>query len=170
MSRSARSSLPTSLPPLPRLSPRVASPRQGWWRRPRAQDRAAVDHALEAVALAEARDRRLHELSGGQQQRALIARALAADPELLVLDEPIAGVDVEAQALFRNSLVHLVHHHGSAVLLVSHELGAVANDLDHLVVLKDRVVFDGPPAALAATGVSLGVHDDDLPRWLEELR
>src|SRR6476661_8668768 len=142
--------------------------KQGWWRRRRKADRDAVDHALQAVALTEHRRKRLHELSGGQQQRALIARALSADPELLVLDEPIAGVDVESQELFRDSLVHLVEHHQAAVLLVSHELGAVADDLDHVVVLKRRVVFDGMPADLAATGVSLGVHRDDLPLWLEE--
>jgi zinc transport system ATP-binding protein len=143
--------------------------KQGWWRRRRPADRDAVDHALESVALTDHRRKRLHELSGGQQQRALIARALAADPELLVLDEPIAGVDVESQARFRDSLVHLVEHHDAAVLLVSHELGAVADDLDHVIVLKHRVVFDGAPADLAATGVSLGVHRDDLPLWLEEL-
>ena len=100
---------------------------------------------------------------------ALIAKALAADPELLVLDEPIAGVDAESQRLFRDSLVHLLREHSATVLLVSHELGAVADDLDHVVVLKRRVVFDGAPAELAATGVSLGIHRDDLPLWLEEL-
>jgi ABC-type Mn2+/Zn2+ transport system ATPase subunit len=143
--------------------------KQGWWRPPRAADRAAVDHALESVALTDLRHRRLGELSGGQQQRVLIAKALAADPELLVLDEPIAGVDVEAQAQFRDSLVHLVHEHAAAVLLVSHELGAVADDLDHVIVLKRSVLFDGTPSELAATGVSLGIHHDDLPLWLEQL-
>ena len=143
--------------------------KQGWWKRRTRADRDAVDHALESVALTDHRRKRLHELSGGQQQRALIARALAADPQLLVLDEPIAGVDVESQQLFRDSLVHLVDHHDAAVLLVSHELGAVADDLGHLIVLKRRVVFDGKPDDLAATGVSLGVHRDDLPLWLEEI-
>jgi zinc transport system ATP-binding protein len=143
--------------------------KQGWWKRRTRADREAVDHALESVALTDHRRKRLHELSGGQQQRALIARALAADPQLLVLDEPIAGVDVESQALFRDSLVHLVDEHHAAVLLVSHELRAVADDLDHVVVLKRRVVFDGAPGDLAATGVSLGVHRDDLPLWLEEI-
>jgi zinc transport system ATP-binding protein len=144
--------------------------KQGWWRRARAVDREAVDHALESVALTDLRNRRLAELSGGQQQRVLIAKALASEPDLLVLDEPVAGVDVDAQSLFRASLVHLVRDHGGAVLLVSHELGAVADDLDHVVVLKGSVVFDGTPAELAATGVSLGVHRDDLPLWLEEIR
>jgi zinc transport system ATP-binding protein len=144
--------------------------KQGWWRRSRAADREAVTHALESVALADHRRRRIGELSGGEQQRALIAKALAAEPDLLVLDEPIAGVDVESQRLFRDSLVHLVREHGAAVLLVSHELGAVADNLDHLVVLKRRVVFDGTPAELVATGVSLGVHQEDLPLWLEELQ
>ena len=144
--------------------------KQGWWRRARAVDREAVDHAIESVQLTDLRARKLTELSGGQQQRVLIAKALASEPELLVLDEPIAGVDVEAQRLFRDSLVHLRNEHGAAVLLVSHELGAVADDLDHMIVLKRRVLFDGSPAELAATGVSLGVHQDDLPLWLEELR
>ena len=141
-----------------------------WWRRRNDADRDAVAHALEAVALAELAARPVTELSGGQQQRALIARALVSDPELLILDEPIAGVDAESQRLFRNSLVHLVAEHRTAVLLVSHELGAVADDLDRVIVLKQEVLFDGAPAELAARGVSLGVHAEDLPLWLEELR
>ena len=132
-------------------------------------DQVAVDAAIEAVALGELRRRPIGELSGGQQQRVLIAKALAAEPELLVLDEPIAGVDAESQRLFRNALVHVVRDRGGAVVLVSHELGAVAEDLDRVVVLKRSVLFDGPPADLAATGVSLGIHQEDLPLWLETL-
>lgn len=144
--------------------------RLGWKRRFGARDHEAVAHALESVALADLAKRRVDELSGGQIQRVLIARAFASEPELLVLDEPVAGVDAESQELFRNSLVHLVKEHRAAVLLVSHELGAVAGDLDRVIVLKNTVLFDGPPAQLSATGVSLGVHRDDLPLWLEGLR
>jgi zinc transport system ATP-binding protein len=143
--------------------------KQGWWRRARPVDRDAVVHALESVALDGLRAQRVTDLSGGQQQRVLIAKALVSEPELLILDEPVAGVDAQAQRLFRDSLVHLLREHGAAVLLVSHELGAVADDLDRVVVLRRRVLFDGKPGDLAATGVSLGVHRDDLPRWLEEL-
>jgi zinc transport system ATP-binding protein len=144
--------------------------RRGWWRRPRRADRDAVTAAIDAVALGDLARRPIGELSGGQQQRVLIAKALAADPELLVLDEPVAGVDAEAQRLFRDALVHVVRDRGGAVVLVSHELGAVAEDLDRVVVLKRKVQFDGPPSELAATGVSLGIHQEDLPLWLETLR
>jgi zinc transport system ATP-binding protein len=144
--------------------------RTGWWRRLTADDWAHVEHAMESVQLLDLRDRRVSELSGGQQQRAFIAKAFASGPELLILDEPVAGVDADSQRRFRDSLTHLVREHGAAVLLVSHELGAVADDLDRIVVLRHgRVFFDGPPADLAATGVSLGVHREDLPLWLEGL-
>jgi zinc transport system ATP-binding protein len=141
-----------------------------WWRRLRAADRAVVEHAVASVGLVELIDRPSNELSGGQQQRAFIARAFASEPSLLVLDEPIAGVDAASQRLFRESLLHLIDEHGAGVLLVSHELSAVADDVDRVVVLKRRVVFDGTPADLRAHGVgSLGVHAEDLPFWLEQL-
>jgi zinc transport system ATP-binding protein len=122
------------------------------------------------VGLGDLARRPLNELSGGQQQRAFIARAFASEPQLLLLDEPIAGVDAESQRRFRDSLTHLIEQHGAGVLLVSHELSAVASELDRVVVLKRRVVFDGSPSELAASGVSLGVHQEDLPLWLEGLR
>jgi zinc transport system ATP-binding protein len=143
---------------------------RGWWRGLTGPDHEAVRHAIESVGLAELAARPLNELSIGQQQRAFIARAFAGEPELLVLDEPIAGVDAESQRRFRDSLVHLIRQHGAGVLLVSHELAAVADVIDRVVVLKQRVMFDGDPSELASRGVSLGVHREDLPLWLEDLR
>jgi zinc transport system ATP-binding protein len=144
--------------------------RRGWWRPLRQPDREEVRHALESVGLGDLAGEPLNELSGGQQQRAFIARAFASQPDLLLLDEPIAGVDAESQRRFRDSITHLIAEHGAGVLLVSHELSAVAPELDRVVVLKRRVLFDGPPSELAASGVSLGVHREDLPLWLEGLR
>lgn len=143
--------------------------RRGWWRPLTRDDRRAITHALTSVGLEDLAERPVTELSGGQQQRAFIARAFASEPDLLILDEPTAGVDAESQVRFRDSLVHLIREHGGGVLLVSHELAAVADVVDRVIVLKRTVVFDGPPAELSATGVSLGVHRDDLPQWLEGL-
>jgi zinc transport system ATP-binding protein len=143
--------------------------RRSWWRPMAATDRDFVRHAIDSVALGELATRPIGELSGGQQQRAFIARAFASEPNLLVLDEPIAGIDRGSQTRFRDSLVHLIAEHGAGVLLVSHELSAVARDVDRVIVLKHRVIFDGPPSELTRTGVSLGVHREDLPLWLEGL-
>jgi zinc transport system ATP-binding protein len=144
--------------------------RRGWWRPLTRVDREEVQHALESVGLQDLARRPINELSGGQQQRAFIARAFASGPELLVLDEPIAGVDAESQRRFRDSVTHLIHEHGGSVLLVSHELTPVADEVDRVVVLKGKVLFDGPPAELTRSGVSLGIHREDLPLWLEGLQ
>ena len=144
--------------------------RRGWWRRPTVADARAVDAALDVVGLTPLRNRRLGELSGGQQQRAYLAKALAGEPDLLVLDEPTTGVDAESRHRFRDALV-ATRDRGGTVLLVSHELGAVADDLDRVLILRHgKVDFDGTPDDLVASGVSLGVHATDLPVWLEGLR
>ncbi len=143
---------------------------RGWWRKETEADRTAIGHAIESVGLGDDADRPLNEFSVGQQQRAFIARAFASEPDLLVLDEPIAGIDRASQRRFRDSLLHLQQEHGAGVLLVSHELSAVADVIDRVIVLKRTVLFDGSPAELASSGVSLGIHQDDLPLWLEGLR
>jgi zinc transport system ATP-binding protein len=112
---------------------------------PRKSDRAAVDRALELVGLAgRARDS-VNALSGGQHQRVLIARALAAEPELLIMDEPMAGVDLASQGVLAGTLREQVAA-GTTVLLVLHELGPLEPLIDRAVVLRDGcVVHDGPP-------------------------
>src|SRR4051794_30637430 len=108
--------------------------RRGFGRPARAADRAAVASALDAVSLADRAGDRADTLSGGQQQRVLIARALAGEPDLLVLDEPTAGVDAASQRAFADALGRFVHSGGS-VLLVAHELGPLAPLVDRAVVV-----------------------------------
>jgi zinc transport system ATP-binding protein len=114
----------------------------------RRADHEAVDEALERVGMRDLAGRRLSTLSGGQQQRAFIAKALAAHPTLLVLDEPTTGVDVEAQDAL-GALLHRLHEElGVTILYVSHEFGAVEQFVQRLVLVRERIVFDGPPSQL----------------------
>ena len=116
----------------------------------RAADREAVEHAIDRVGLAERADTTLRTLSGGLQQRAFIARALAADPALLALDEPTTGVDAESQESLAALLAALRRELGVTILYVSHEFGAVEEVVSRLVLVRGRIVFDGRPADLPA--------------------
>jgi zinc transport system ATP-binding protein len=111
-------------------------------------DRRAVRAAVDRVGLTPQLDRRLATLSGGQQQRAFIAKALAAEPELLVLDEPTTGVDAEAQDAFAALLQRLRDELGVTILYVSHEFGSVERFVERIVLVHGGIVFDGPPSAL----------------------
>jgi zinc transport system ATP-binding protein len=112
-------------------------------------DRAVIHRAIEAVGLADRTRDSVSTLSGGQQQRVLIARALAGEPDLFVLDEPTAGVDLPSQEAFADALETLVRG-GATIVLVAHELGPMAPLIDRTVVMRDgRVVYDGPPVASA---------------------
>ena len=109
----------------------------------RAQDHRAVAEAIDAVGLAEQAGRAIATLSGGQQRRALIARALASDPELLVLDEPTAGVDAANQHALAETLGAL-EERGTTILLITHELGPAAPIITRTLALRDgRIVHDG---------------------------
>jgi zinc transport system ATP-binding protein len=114
----------------------------------RAGDRAAVEEAIERVGLADRAGAPLATLSGGMQQRALIAKALAARPDLLVLDEPTAGVDADAQEAFASLLDELHRELGVTILFVSHEFGAVETFVQRLVLVRGAIVFDGLPSSL----------------------
>jgi zinc transport system ATP-binding protein len=125
-------------------------PRRGLLRRTGAQDDALVGDAIARVGLHDRTHAVFSRLSGGQQQRALIAKALAGQPDLLVLDEPTAGVDVDAQESLALLLDELHRDLGVTILFVSHEFGAVEGFVERLVLVRGGVVFDGPPRALPA--------------------
>ncbi|WP_114422120.1 metal ABC transporter ATP-binding protein [Nocardioides houyundeii] len=109
------------------------------------QDRRIVSDALEVVGLEQLAGAGIATLSGGQQQRALIARALAGQPELFFLDEPTAGVDLPNQEALADAL-RVLSERGATIILVAHELGPLAELIDRSVVMRDgRVSYDGPP-------------------------
>ncbi|WP_431727629.1 metal ABC transporter ATP-binding protein [Verrucosispora sp. TAA-831] len=117
--------------------------RRGILRPPGRADREAVAEALRAVGLADRAKDPVSTLSGGQQQRTLIARALAGRPELLVLDEPTAGVDAASQEAFAAALRGFVDD-GGTVLLVAHELGPLRPLISRAIVVhQGQIAHDG---------------------------
>ncbi|MGW6746149.1 anchored repeat-type ABC transporter ATP-binding subunit [Streptomyces sp. NPDC055025] len=120
----------------------------GWLRRPGPADRTAVDAALELVGLADMRRRPIGELSGGQRQRVLVARALAVDPQLLLLDEPFTGLDAPTQELL-NGLFGRLAADGKGLLMTTHDLAAAARTCTRVALLNRTIVAEGGPELLA---------------------
>lgn len=117
----------------------------GFTRRPRPTDREAVVHALERVGLADLAGRQIGRLSGGQRKRAFIARAIAQEASLLLLDEPFAGVDSRSEATMVRLLRDLAAQ-GRTVLVSTHDLRGLAELADDAALLLQRVLFHGPVA------------------------
>jgi ABC-type Mn2+/Zn2+ transport system ATPase subunit len=118
----------------------------GPWRRISADDRTAVERAIEAVGLGAIAGRPLHDLSGGQRQRAFVAQGLAQEADLLLLDEPITGLDLVSRQHILDAMAG-ERAAGRTVVVSTHDLGDAA-DTDHLLLLAGRVVASGPPAAV----------------------
>ncbi|MFD9287748.1 metal ABC transporter ATP-binding protein [Streptomyces sp. NPDC060030] len=130
-------------------------------------DRAAVDRAIELVGLSDRAKDSVNALSGGQHQRVLIARALASEPEVLIMDEPMAGVDLASQEILATTLREQVAG-GATVLLVLHELGALEPLIDRAIVLRDGcVMHDGPPPEAVGQHALPG-HDHVHPHAASE--
>jgi zinc transport system ATP-binding protein len=115
---------------------------------PRRGDREVVERAIARVGLTTRARSPLRTLSGGMQQRAFIAKALACEPTLLVLDEPTTGVDAAAQESLAQLLDELHRELGVTILYVSHEFGAVERYVQRLVLVRGGIVFDGAPREL----------------------
>jgi len=112
----------------------------------------AVQRALELVGVANLRDRVIGTLSGGERQRVFIARALVAQPEVLILDEPTAGVDVGAQESFYDLLARLNTEHKLTVIFVTHDVDFIAHAANKVICLNRRLVCFGAPHAVLQSG------------------
>lgn len=118
----------------------------GFLRRPGAKDHAAVDQALERVNMSEFRHRQIGELSGGQRKRVFLARALAQDGQVILLDEPFTGVDVQTEAQIV-ALLQELRDEGRVMLVSTHNLGSVPEFCDRTVLVKGTVLAYGPTEA-----------------------
>lgn len=139
--------------------------RLGLTRRARAADKRAVEQALERVELAEYRDRQIGQLSGGQRKRAFLARCIAQEAELLLLDEPFAGVDTRSEATI-SVLLRGLADIGVTILVSTHDLRALPDLADEAVLLMNTVLLhDRPDVVLQpqnlARAFGLGATDTD---------
>lgn len=117
--------------------------RLGWFKRPGATERKIVAECLEMLGIADLAERQISELSGGQKQRTFVARTLAGQPDLCVMDEPFAGVDIGSENTIMEVLKNLARQ-GKTVLVVHHDLGTVRKFCSAVTLLNDgRVVSSG---------------------------
>ena len=117
----------------------------GWMRRAKTADHAAVDQALERVGLTDYRERQIGELSGGQKKRVFLARALAQDSQLILLDEPFTGVDVQTEDRIV-ALMRELRDEGRVMLVSTHNLGSVPEFCGQVVLVNRTVLAAGPTA------------------------
>ncbi len=136
--------------------------RRGLLRRLTKEDRAATMQAMREVGVDHLVDRRIGTLSGGQRQRVFLAKALAQEPDVLILDEPTTGVDPRAREEFFHLLDHLNHDHGMTLVLVSHDTQAITLSAHRLVAINRTVVFDGTPEEFEASGGFGAAYDIHL--------
>ncbi|WP_411742544.1 metal ABC transporter ATP-binding protein [Rhodococcus sp. IEGM 1318] len=136
----------------------------GFLRRPRRADREAVAEALERVELAEFADRQIGQLSGGQKKRAFVARGIAQDASILLLDEPFAGVDKRSEATISTLLRELASD-GRSILVSTHDLHAVPKLCDEAVLLMRTVlVHSDPDTVLQPENLALAFGLDVMDR------
>ncbi len=134
--------------------------RLGLFRRPSRMDREAAEEALLKVGLADVRHRLIGELSGGQRRRVLLARALASHPALLLLDEPMAGLDATAQHQLID-ILHDLRDEGRTVVMSTHDLSCVSTACDHACCLHGKVIAFGRPEEVLTEKVlsdTFGTH------------
>ncbi|MBB6119932.1 metal ABC transporter ATP-binding protein [Nocardiopsis algeriensis] len=141
--------------------------RMGPRRRPRAADREAVGRALERTRLTDLADRQIGALSGGQRKRAFIARAIAQESAVLLLDEPFAGVDKRSEATVTELLLQL-RGEGHTLLVSTHDLAQVPHLCDEALLLQRRVLARGTPEQVLRPQVlmeAFGVHPEEEATW-----
>lgn len=143
----------------------------GWAKRPRKEDHQAVDRCMEMMEIADLARRQVGELSGGQQQRVMLARTLAHDADLLLLDEPLNHVDVATQELIFHVLENLCAT-GKTVIVSTHDLGILPVHFSRALFLDRQIIADGPveevlTAQTIARAYGFEFHGEEaVTQWL----
>jgi ABC-type Mn2+/Zn2+ transport system ATPase subunit len=140
-----------------------------WYTSPAERDRQAAMEALEMVRMEDFTDRQIGELSGGQQQRVFMARALAQGSDILLLDEPFAGVDAATERAILEVLER-AKHAGKTLVVVHHDLSTAAEYFDRLILIKQRLYAYGPPRAVLREDLLSKVYEGRLRIFSDVLK
>jgi ABC-type Mn2+/Zn2+ transport system ATPase subunit len=140
-----------------------------WWKEPTSNDKALVDSALEMVRMEEFKSRQIGQLSGGQQQRVFMARALAQGSEVLLLDEPFAGVDAATERAILDVL-NQARSKGKTLVVVHHDLATAAEFFDELLLIKQRVFAFGKPRDVLNEELLSEVYEGKLKVFADALK
>ena len=135
--------------------------RNSWFRGVRDPERRKLQSVLARLNLIGLGDRHIRELSGGQQQAVFLGRALLDDPELILLDEPTAGLDIRS----RDDVIHFLHeinHQGVAVVITAHDLNWVAAHLPWVACLNRRVIAEGRPSEVFTAAVLKETYSGEM--------
>jgi ABC-type Mn2+/Zn2+ transport system ATPase subunit len=138
-----------------------------WLKRIKKEDLKKIDALLDRLNLAGLGKRHIRELSGGQQQAVFLGRALLGDPDLILLDEPTAGLDIRS----RDDVIHFLHeinHQGVAIVITAHDLNWVAAHLPWVVCLNRRVVAEGRPQEVFTSAVLQETYRGDMVVFLHD--
>jgi zinc/manganese transport system ATP-binding protein/zinc transport system ATP-binding protein len=138
-----------------------------WLRGANREDRAKVHAVMERLNLTGLGKRHIRELSGGQQQAVFLARALMGEPELILLDEPTAGLDIRS----RDDVIHFLHeinHHGVAIVITAHDLNWVAAHLPWVICLNRRIIAEGRPQEIFTPEVLRETYRGDMVVFLHD--
>jgi ABC-type Mn2+/Zn2+ transport system ATPase subunit len=148
----------------------------GWFRRMQKTDYEAAQRAMETLKIENLADSHIGNLSGGQQQRVMLARALAHDADVLLLDEPLNHVDVATQELMLHVLEDLCTNHGKTAVVSNHDLGILSEHFTRAVFIDKKLVAEGPvqetltPETIAEAYGFKFHGGEDLSRWLNGSR
>ncbi len=115
------------------------------------EDRQVLEKVMRVAGIWNFRDRLLHELSGGERQRVFIARALASEPEILILDEPTVGVDMNSQSQFHEFLRKLNQQQGITVIYITHDLDVIVKEAQKVICLNQRLACYGDPRLILSS-------------------
>lgn len=142
------------------------TPRLGFFERFTKKDEEAVEHAMKISGIAKYRDTLVGDLSGGERQRVFIARALASEPDVLILDEPTVGVDIGAQKTFYDFLATLNREQHLTILFISHDVDVVSQETKTVLCLNHTLVCHGLPKDLLSEHILerlYGTHSKVVP-------